>query len=342
MIVPIYLQAMAASFDPSKLAALIPTLMGVAGSVNILRLVKRTNFGNSCKRVLFGMSICEVVSSIAFSLQSLFIPRNTSHFLWAIGNGSALGLMMSFSIYSFLYNCILSFVYLAKVQAGSNKDFTDKDFVQKRIEPWTGAMGFSYPILTAMIGAGMRVYSEMDFAASDATLQKELSAKIGHFLFPGYPLTFLLAAIVLNSLVIFAFVRAGKKFSRNNESPTLASQTQVNAVATASVLLTYAWTAILRVFESNDIRSNNEAGLFPLLLLQAFFLPALALFNVVTWLQPRFRRVREIYPFESNVWCVERAVFGEKITPTKGWQPEIGADNQEQDFNFSARRRVRF
>jgi hypothetical protein len=318
------------SFDPGKLVAFVSTLMGVAGSVNIVRLLKRVQFHNSnSKRILVGMSCCEVVSSVAFSLQSLFIPRETSHFLLAIGNGSALGLMMQLSICSFLYTCLLSFIYLSKVQ---NQDY-NRDFVEKRIEPWTGAMGISYPILSAIIGAAMRVYSGKHF-------QKE-SDRLGRLLFPGYNLTFFLAAILVNSLVIFAFVRAGRKlpYAKKKENSSLADQT--NAVATAACLLTFVWTAVLRVLESNDIRSNSEAGIFPLVLLQVFFLPALAFFNLVTWLKPRYQRVRAIYPFESSLWCVERALFGDKISPTKGWQPEPNRPDIGE-LSFSLRRGCQF
>ena len=254
------------SFDPGMMIAMIPTLMSVVKSVNIARLVKQCpSFKGSAKRILMGMSLCEVVSSIAFSAQSLFIPRETSHFLWAIGNGSALGLMMQFSISSYIFSCFLSFIYLSKIRFGGGDN---RDFCAKRIEPWTGALGFCYPLITALIGAGMRVYSGMEFLPADESCseatslrQRELSARVGQFLFPGYPVTNFLLAVAVNGLVIFAFVRGGggtttAKNSNNNDS--LRSRT--NGVATASVLLTYVWTAILRVLESNDISHISKGG----------------------------------------------------------------------------------
>lgn len=323
------------SFDPGKVIALIPTLMSVVGSVNIARLVKRSpSFQGSAKRILMGMSLCEVVSCIAFSAQSLFIPRETSHILWAIGNGSALGLMMQFSISSYIFSCFLSFVYLSKIRFGG----ANRDFVAKRIEPWTGALGFGYPLMTALIGAGMRFYSGLEFmphSRDEATLtrQRELSNRIGMFLFPGYPVTNLLAAILVNSLVIFAFVRSGA-------GKDLASRT--NGVATASVLLTYVWTAILRVFESNDISHYSKGGLYPLVLLQAVFLPALCLYNGGIWMQPRMQRVQNLYPFESTLWCVGRALFGEKVKPTTGVQGDKQPLAAGHDFDFTGRRHCRF
>lgn len=354
------------SFDPGMMIALIPTLMSVVGSVNIARLVKQCpSFKGSAKRILMGMSLCEVVSSVAFSAQSLFIPRETSHILWAIGNGSALGLMMQFSISSYIFSCFLSFIYLSKIRFGGGDN---RDFCATRIEPWTGALGLCYPLITALIGAGMRVYSNMEFLPHTNTTenveavslrQRELSARVGQFLFPGYPVTNFLLAVAVNGLVIFAFVRNGgnNKSNKNNNNRNDSLRSRTNGVATASVLLTYVWTAILRVFESNDISHFSKGGLLPLVLLQAFFLPALGLYNVLgtTTLQPRWRRVRTLYPCESNVWCAGRALFGGGGGGTKFFQPTTGvvvpttttsttaaARVEDHDFNFSSRRRCRF
>jgi hypothetical protein len=328
------------SFDPGKFVALIPTLMSVVGSVNIVRLVKRSpsiKEGSFTKRILMNMSLCEVVSCIAFSTQSLFIPRETSHILWAIGNGSLLGLMMQFSISSYIFSCFVSFIYLSKVRVDTNNP-VNRDFVTKWIEPWTGTLGFGYPIITAMIGAAMQYYSNMELVPTnhdEATMsrQRELSKRIGRFLFPGYPITNLVAAIAVNSFVIFAFVRPNK----NKTKDTTSSISQTNGVATAAVLLTYLWTAILRVFESNDILHHfNTTGLYPLLLLQLVLLPALGLYTVVTWLSSRTSRIRSLYPFESYMWCIRRGVFGPtKVTPSC-------LNYHKNEFDFALQRSCRF
>lgn len=288
-----------------------------------------------------GMSICEVVSCIAFSAQSLFIPRESSHFLWAIGNGSALGLMMQFSISSYIFSCFLSFIYLSKIRLDYNS--TNRDFVTRRIEPWMGTLGLCYPLVTAFIGAAMQFYSNMEFlpssedsATSEETLShlREISSRIGYLLFPGYPITNLLAAVAFNSFVIFAFVWSplGQKPSKQ-----WTSTSQTNGVATAAVLLTYVWTAILRVFESNDISHFSKGALYPLILLQAVLLPALGLYNASAWFQPRMKRVQSLYPFENNSWCLLRTLIGDKMKPNK-----IESEHSSDSFSLVSRRRCRF
>lgn len=355
------------SFDPGKVMALIPTLMSVVGSVNIARLVKQSpSFHQSAKRILMGMSLCEVISSIAFSMNSLFIPRATSHILWAIGNGSALGLLMQFSISSYIFSCFVSFIYLSKTSFGGG---ANRDFCRTQIEPWTGTLGgFGYPLVTAILGIAMRFYSQQEFIQinDEATVskQRELSARVGQFLFPGYPITNILAAITVNSLLMYAFVRfcgsAGSSVDRNISSSSSSKnsrdallRSRTNRVATASVLLTYGWTAILKVFESNDISHFSKHGLGPLVWLQLVLLPALALANGLTWLQPRLHRIQVLYPCESTIWCIGRSLLGNAVQPmalakarsaaTTNTNTAISSSSFTQhDFDFALRRRCRF
>lgn len=363
------------SFDPGKFVALIPTLMSVVGSMNIVRLIQRSpsfKEGSFTKHILMSMSLCEMISCVAFSMQSLFIPRETSHILWAIGNGSVLGLMMQFSISSYIFSCFVSFIYLSKIRfedASNNGIRTNpinRDFVMKRIEPWTGALGFGYPIITALIGTAMLYYNRIidtilpsiSTTTDEAILsrQREFSNRISRFLFPGYPITNLIAAIAVNSLVIYYFVRPKKptavtqsqKTQQVTSSPVAPSISQTNGVATAAVLLTYLWTAILRVFESNDILHHfSTKGLYPLIVLQLFLLPALGLYNVITWLQSRkITRIQVLYPFESKLWCIRRALFGrKKVFPSKisvSPSNSISTTINDNEYNLSPRRSCRF
>lgn len=364
------------SFDPGKFVALIPTLMSVVGSMNIVRLIQRSpsiKEGSFTKHILMSMSLCEMISCVAFSMQSLFIPRETSHILWAIGNGSLLGLMMQFSISSYIFSCFVSFIYLSKIRnedhsnSSSSSNPINRDFVMKRIEPWTGALGFGYPIITALIGTAMLYYNSIidtilpsiSTTTDEAILsrQRELSNRISRFLFPGYPITNLIAAITVNSLVIYYFVRPKQQRSKQQQSqniapsPTSSSMTsttsisQTNGVATAAVLLTYLWTAILRVFESNDILHHfSTKGLYPLIVLQLFLLPALGLYNVITWLQSRkITRIQALYPFENKLWCLRRALLGsKKVFPTKTSLTSTATLLKDKEYTFSSRRSCRF
>jgi hypothetical protein len=112
--------------------------------------------------------------------------------------------------------------------------------------------------------------------------------------------------------------------------------------------LTYLWTAILRVFESNDILHHfSTKGLYPLIVLQLVLLPALGLYNVITWLQSRkLRRIQTLYPMENKLWCFRRAVLGShKVFPTKTavqMTYTTGTVSMNNDYSFSPRRNCRF
>ena len=276
---------------------------------------------------------------------------------------------MQFSISSYIFSCFVSFIYLSKIRfedhsnSSSSTNPINRDFVMKRIEPWTGALGFGYPIITALIGTAMLYYNSIidtilpsiSTTTDEAILsrQRELSNRISRFLFPGYPITNLIAAITVNSLVIYYFVRpkqpsSPKQQPQNTSSSASTSISQTNGVATAAVLLTYLWTAILRVFESNDILHHfSTKGLYPLIVLQLFLLPALGLYNVMTWLQSRkITRIQALYPFETKLWCLRRALLGsQKVIPTRTSFSAAGSTTtvmNEDEYNFSPRRSCRF
>jgi hypothetical protein len=125
----------------------------------------------------------------------------------------------------------------------------------------------------------MRLYSTLEFggvsrsdsgrpvddeeARARARMMEEWLDMIRHCLFPGYPITILVAAVLFNAILMHVCTSRSSSSSTGKDSAS-----HINGVATVAVLLTYIWTAILRVFESNDLRNNSQAGFFPLMLLQ--------------------------------------------------------------------------
>jgi hypothetical protein len=96
---------------------------------------------------------------------------------------------------------------------------------------------------------------------------------------------------------------------------------KIRAVAVQSLLYviaffaTYIWTIGLRFMESYCIHENDEAAIFPLLLLQAFFLPMFGFFNVLVYIRPRYLQVRGRFPNETRRRALRRVIFGEPPSP---------------------------
>jgi hypothetical protein len=74
-------------------------------------------------------------------------------------------------------------------------------------------------------------------------------------------------------------------------------------------------------------------------------LPALALANGVTWLQPRLQRIQTLYPYQSTLWCVGRALLGKTLVKQRSMFRGVSSTlvaEASPSFDFAARRRCRF
>lgn len=284
--------------DSVKCLAVVPTLLSVVGSFNTARLVRSSHFRPSPKQILLGISILEVISTLCFSVQSLVIPRHFSHFHLVFISKSWHSCWMQFSIASYIVcNCV-SLVYLCKSSKKSTEEYT---FVYS-VEPWLGTLGILYPILTALVGISMKIYSSLDFTTPN-------EHETGYV-----PVLVLLGATTLNSLILYVH-------HRNTGKP--------QAVATSAVLMTYLWTGVLRILESNDLRS--QSNFYPLMLLQAVLLPLMGLLNAVFWFLPRYQRVTMLYPkAPSKQWRLRRAIW------------HIPVFDELPSYDYGVRRRCRF
>lgn len=287
-----------------QLLAVIPTLLSLLGSLNIIRTLRNSHFSPTAKKLLLNMGLCEVLSTAAFSSQSIFLGREDSHFPQLVLTDSLLSWTMQCSILGYLYSIIMSFVYLGV----SSNQKQAQDFMQKRIEPYTPFLGAFYVVLSFLVGAGMRVYSEYEFDHAEASSSWWNWAEY----VPQYRLVLLFVTIISNTSVMLC-----------SKNP--------NMIATTCVLLNWFYTSILRIFESHDIRRHGSSHI--LVWLQAGLLPALGVMNLgLTWWWPRYCCLRGLYPYESNLWCARR-VLG-TIPPT--------ALTKASSFGLLYRKRGRF
>jgi hypothetical protein len=72
----------------------------------------------------------------------------------------------------------------------------------------------------------------------------------------------------------------------------------------------YAWAFAVKVLESMGLQASNEASIFPLLMLQAFFLPFQGVFNLIVYTRPNFIRKRQEFPDEPFLYVLNIAWFG--------------------------------
>lgn len=75
------------------------------------------------------------------------------------------------------------------------------------------------------------------------------------------------------------------------------------------------WTFVLKIMESKTYNAEDDKDLFPLLVLQAMFLPLQGFFNVFIFVRPKFLKQREQHPEEPRIWTFKRCVHGEQSVP---------------------------
>jgi hypothetical protein len=78
-----------------------------------------------------------------------------------------------------------------------------------------------------------------------------------------------------------------------------------------AALICSLWTGLLRILETHFGKTAaDEDEMFPLLLLQAWFLPLQGFFNLFIWTRPKYQKFRRQCPDQSRLSCFRRALFG--------------------------------
>jgi hypothetical protein len=350
-----------------SLLPILPSLLSIIGSLTIVHMVVTSKRKTTpYKRLLLGMSLCDIVSSLSIPFWAFLLPQESvSHSrVWAMGNQAsctALGFFSQFAFSGILYNGMLSYYYLLTVRFA----YQDRQ-MERWIEPWMHILSIGFPTITALIGAIVGVYSDSEIGlqcwvdnypkgCGDHVGVPCLSPLIG-WIFGGWIMVFMIVSMVVNNVTIYVFVRRTIYRSRQQQrelssfgattSTTSAivgqsgstmmmdSQTRrVQAVATqaflyvGSFVLTYAWQLILRIVEGSFGNASWESSLFPILVLNGIFMPLQGVFNLLVCARPNYLRARRDYPNESHFWCFRRALHGDAIPPNKSKISKDGASS---------------
>lgn len=138
---------------------IFPSLLSIWGSTNIIHMVWVSEKKTPYRRILLGLSVCDLINSLVFPFQPFLLPNETSERIWAIGNEQtcdALGFFQQFHFTSVWYNGMLSFYFLLSVRYG-----VKEDVMARRYEPVMHLLSIGYPLVTALFGAGFHMYNEV-------------------------------------------------------------------------------------------------------------------------------------------------------------------------------------
>lgn len=207
-----------------KILALLPiptALLSIFGSVTIIIMAFRSRsrrHWTPYTRLLLGMSVSDIYFSFHISISTFLRPRETSPRVWAFGNDTSCsidGFLGQLAYSAILYNGMLSYYFLFAARFGLNNKT-----ISKYIEPSMHVLSIGFPLVTASVGLVMGVYAEPTMGMGcwvndyprncgdglDDTGEECLSGEIG-WIFGGLPFLFVGASLVINNLMIWAFVR---------------------------------------------------------------------------------------------------------------------------------------
>jgi hypothetical protein len=335
-----------------------PAILSILGSSTIIYMVVAEKKQTPYRRLLLGMSVCDILFSVTFPLQAFLLPRETSQRVWAVGSDascSALGFFSQLSFSAMLYNGLLSHFFLLTIRFG----WKEGRFA-KIVEPLMHSIAIGFPLVTATVGAALGVYHEVELGpgcwVSDYPQECALpfsdvpcTSPMIAWIFGGSILVFVFISLVCNNITLYWHVRSTiskaqrrssvriierdsvilpTENSNNQNDPRKSRRSQadpktqrIRAVATqaflyvAAFVLSYIWTAFLRIMESMSFDAEDEAAIFPLLVVQACFTPTQGFFNLLVYIRPRYLRERSKFGSESRWWCFKRAMFGDEVHP---------------------------
>ena len=139
----------------------ISSLVSIASSVTLIWMICRSHFGPSTTyhRLLLGLCIADIMLSISVSLFTITTPRDVDYYIWnARGNAAscdAQGFLLMVGIFvGVLYNCSLSFYYLAIV-----KFQKPDDYIREKIEPYLHGVPIVYALGASITMLSKQLYN---------------------------------------------------------------------------------------------------------------------------------------------------------------------------------------
>lgn len=334
-----------------KILSLLPILPALASSIcsgTIIYLVIRSRFESPYKRILFALSVADIVTSVSFAFQPFLVPQATSQRVWAIGNDAtctALGAFAQLSMSSIWYNGMLSYYFLLTIRFG-----VKENTFAKRYEPAMHALATGWPLVTSIVGAVLGFYHETELGAGcwisdypDGCLDDtgECKSPLIAWGFSGIWVAFMLVSIVVNNIIIYRYVRRLLMQSMQSSMNRVAQNKRIKEVATQATLYvlaftcTFIWTVVLRIMEGLRFDAEDEAQLFPLLIVQNIMVPSTGVFNLIVYLWPRYKRVRASHTDASTTWVFRRALYGESIR-----EPIVESHSQQSSLDSLCRERT--
>jgi hypothetical protein len=140
-----------------RISGSVSTIASTCLAVHILR----SNHGLSTAyhRLVFGICIADILSSIAYALGSTMVPKEMNYLApGAQGNTAtctAQGFLLAVGTFTAnMYNCSICFYYLSIIRY-NKKD----EYIRNKLEPWFHGISIIIPLVVGIIPIAMKAYN---------------------------------------------------------------------------------------------------------------------------------------------------------------------------------------
>jgi hypothetical protein len=304
---------------------IFPGLLSMLGSsVIIYQVTCKSKRVTPYKRILLGLSSCDIVASSAYALQAFLVPADSSRRYWAIGNDTSCSILGAFTQFAFAavwYNGFLSYYYLATIRFK-----VDSKVFAKKFEPLMHILALGFNLLAAVCGAVFHHFGEAAIGAGCWVVRRCVNGYCvtwpNGWVFAGFPTIFMFISIVVNNCVIYYHVRRKSLPSASSNGTSSSKEViKVQSVATqalgyvGSFLLCYTSGFVIKGIESFGGNISVEASLYPLLMMTSIVLPLQGFFNMVVYCRPSYLKIRSRFPLETRCWAIRHALLATDLSP---------------------------
>jgi hypothetical protein len=198
--------------------------LSILGSLMIIYMLSKSKRQSVYNRIMFGMSFFDIINSFSFMIAPFILPESGGR-KWAFGNDHTCSVLGFFSQIGNAVPCYivsLTTYFLLTIVFGMNESR-----ISRCIEPTFHFISIIYPLITASIGVGLALFSELELGLScwigeypkgcDEDPEIACISTIIGWIYSGFPLVGSLIFLIISNAMIYLKVRnttqKSKRFS---------------------------------------------------------------------------------------------------------------------------------
>jgi hypothetical protein len=141
----------------------LTSILSIVGSSMIIYILHKTKKPSVYNRLMFGMSLFDIIQAVSLLIGPFLIPQYGGR-KWAYGNDQTclmVGFFVQLGCTVPFYNISLNAFFLLSVVYGMSEAK-----ITRWIEPTLHCISILYPLITASVGVGLNLYSELELGVS--------------------------------------------------------------------------------------------------------------------------------------------------------------------------------